>query len=56
LASKSADLFNFDLGKGLDDEGIEFPILSDQVNAIPDPRYVFSGRHLQCSHPAPSGW
>jgi hypothetical protein len=42
--SKSADLFNFDLGKGLDDEGIEFPILSDQVNAI---RYVFSGRHLQ---------
>jgi hypothetical protein len=42
--SKSADLFNFDLGEGLDDEAIEFPILSDQVNAI---RYVFSGRHLQ---------
>jgi hypothetical protein len=42
--SKSADLFNFDLGEGLDDEAIEFPILSDQVNAI---RHVFSGRHLQ---------
>lgn len=42
--SKSANLFNFDLGEGLDDEAIEFPILSDQVNAI---RHVFSGRHLQ---------
>ncbi|MFO1145638.1 MAG: hypothetical protein U1E33_03345 [Rhodospirillales bacterium] len=42
--SKSANLFNFDLGEGLDDEAIEFPILSDQVNAI---RQVFSGRHLQ---------
>lgn len=42
--SKSSDLFNFDLGTGLDDEGIEFAILSDQVNAI---RAVFSGRHLQ---------
>jgi len=42
--SKSSDLFNFDLGEGLDDEGIEFAILSDQVNAI---RAVFSGRHLQ---------
>jgi hypothetical protein len=42
--SKSAHLFNFDLGEALDDEAIEFPILSDQVNAI---RYVFSGRHLQ---------
>lgn len=42
--SKSGDLFNFDLGEGLDDEAIEFPILSDQVNAI---RAVFSGRHLQ---------
>ncbi len=42
--SKSADLFNFDLGEGLDDEAIEFAILSDQVNAI---RAVFSGRHLQ---------
>ena len=42
--SKSAELFNFDQGEGLDDESIEFSILSDQVNAI---RAVFSGRHLQ---------
>jgi hypothetical protein len=42
--SKSGDLFNFELGDGLDDEAIEFAILSDQVNAI---RNVFSGRHLQ---------
>lgn len=42
--SKSADLFNFDLGTGEDDEAIEFAILSDQVNAI---QAVFSGRHLQ---------
>ncbi|HEY7610404.1 MAG TPA: hypothetical protein VIF14_14310 [Alphaproteobacteria bacterium] len=42
--SKSADLFNFDLGEGRDDEAIEFAILSDQVNAI---RAVLSGRHLQ---------
>ena len=42
--SKSGDLFNFDLGTGLDDEAIEFAILSDQVNAI---RGMFSGRHLQ---------
>ena len=42
--SKSADLFNFDLGEGLDDEAIEFALLSDQVNAC---SAVFSGRHLQ---------
>lgn len=42
--SKSADLFNFDLGTGLDDEAIEFAILSDHVNAV---RAVFSGRHMQ---------
>ena len=42
--SKTGDLFNFDLGAGLDDEAIEFSILSDQVNAI---RGMFSGRHLQ---------
>jgi len=42
--SKSSDLFNFDLGEGLDDEAVEFAILSDQVNSI---RAVFSGRHLQ---------
>ncbi|OAN50156.1 hypothetical protein A6A04_01730 [Paramagnetospirillum marisnigri] len=42
--SQSMDLFNFDLGTGLDDEAIEFSMLSDPVNAI---RAVFSGRHLQ---------
>ncbi len=42
--SRSGDLFNFDLGTGLDDEAIEFALVSDQVNAI---RAVFSGRHLQ---------
>ncbi|MGH1403625.1 MAG: hypothetical protein ACRBDL_05230 [Alphaproteobacteria bacterium] len=42
--SKSGDLYNFDLGEGLDDEAIEFSILSDQVNAI---RGIFSSRHLQ---------
>lgn len=42
--SQSGDLFNFDLGSGLDSESIEFGIFSDQVNAI---RGVFSGRHLQ---------
>lgn len=42
--SKSGDLYNFDLGEGLDDESIDFAILSDQVNAI---RGIFSGRHLQ---------
>jgi hypothetical protein len=42
--SQSGDLFNFDLGTGLDSEAIEFGILSDQVNAI---RGIFSGRHLQ---------
>lgn len=42
--SKSADYWNFDLGEGLDDESIEFGILSDQVNAV---RAVYSSRHLQ---------
>lgn len=42
--SRSGDLFNFNLGTGLDDDAIEFSILSDQVNAI---RGIFSGRHLQ---------
>ncbi|MBM3556826.1 MAG: hypothetical protein FJX47_14885 [Alphaproteobacteria bacterium] len=35
---------DFDLGTGLDDEAIEFALLSDQVNAV---TAVFSGRHLQ---------
>jgi hypothetical protein len=42
--SASGQLFNFDRGTGLDDQGIEFGLFSDQVNAI---RAVFSGRHLQ---------
>lgn len=42
--SRTGDLFNFDLGTGLDDQAIEFALVSDQVNAI---RAVFSGRHLQ---------
>ena len=42
--SKTSRIMNFDLGTGKDDEGIEFSILSDQVNAI---RAVVPGRHLQ---------
>jgi hypothetical protein len=42
--SRTGDLFNFDAGTGLDDEAIEFGLVSDQVNAI---RGLFSGRHLQ---------
>lgn len=41
--SKSSDLFNFDIGKGLDDESIDFALLSDQVNAIIN---IVSTRHL----------
>ncbi|WP_043338449.1 hypothetical protein [Belnapia moabensis] len=42
--SCTGDLFNFDPGTGLDDQAIEFSLVSDQVNAI---RAVFSGQHLQ---------
>jgi hypothetical protein len=42
--SRTGDLGDFDGGTGLDDEGIEFALVSDQVNAV---RAVFSGRHLQ---------
>jgi len=42
--SHTSDTWNFSLGTGLDDEGIEFAIMSDQVNAV---RAVFVGRHLQ---------
>lgn len=42
--SRTGDLFNFDAGTGLDDQAIEFGLVSDQVNAI---RGMFSGRHLQ---------
>ena len=41
--SKSSDLFNFDYGTGLDDEAIDFELLSDQVNAIRD---VVSAKNL----------
>jgi hypothetical protein len=42
--SQTGDLFNFDAGTGLDDQAIEFGLVSDQVNAI---RGLFSGQHLQ---------
>lgn len=42
--SRTGAPWDFDLGRGLDDEGIEFGLVSDQVNAI---RHVFAGRHLQ---------
>lgn len=41
--SKTGDMWNFDLGEGLDDEAIEFSILSDQQNDI---QGMFSSRHL----------
>lgn len=42
--SKTSAITNFDAGKGLDDEAIEFALLTDQVDAI---RAVVAGRHLQ---------
>ena len=42
--SRTAQFENFDLGEGLDDQAIEFALVSDQLNAI---RAVFAGRHLQ---------
>jgi hypothetical protein len=42
--SRTGVIDNFDTGTGLDDEAIEFSLMSDQVNAI---RGLFSGRHLQ---------
>lgn len=42
--SQVGGLFNFDLGTGLDNQGIEFGLYADQVNAI---RGVFSGYNLQ---------
>ena len=41
--SKTGAMWNFDLGTGLDDEAIEFSILSDQQNDI---QGLFSSRHL----------
>jgi hypothetical protein len=42
--SRTARFDDFDLGEGLDDQAIEFALVSDQLNAI---RAVFAGRHLQ---------
>jgi len=42
--SKIGEFENFDLGTGLDDEAIDFALMSDQVNAVVA---VVSGRHLQ---------
>jgi hypothetical protein len=42
--SRTAAIGNFNLGTGLDDEGIEFGLLADQVNAV---RALHPGRHLQ---------
>jgi len=42
--SKTSDIDNFDQGTALDDESIEFALLTDQVDAI---RAVVAGRHLQ---------
>lgn len=42
--SKTSAIDNFDRGKGLDDESIDFALLTDQVDAI---RAVVAGRHLQ---------
>jgi hypothetical protein len=42
--SRTAQFEDFDPGEGLDDQAIEFALVSDQLNAI---RAVFAGRHLQ---------
>lgn len=42
-ASKTDDLFNYDLGTTLDDEAIEKTILSDQIVKF---HHMFAGRHL----------
>ena len=42
--SVTNDFYNFDYGTGLDDQGIDVTLDTDQVNAI---TAVYSGRHLQ---------
>lgn len=42
--SATNDFFNFDLGEGLDDQGIFITMDTDQVNAI---RSIFAGRQMQ---------
>ena len=44
FSSKVANFFNFDVGEALDDESIQAPIASDQVNAI---QHLVSAGHLQ---------
>tara|TARA_R100000951_G_scaffold115184_2_gene122453 strand:+ start:2602 stop:5061 length:2460 start_codon:yes stop_codon:yes gene_type:complete len=43
-ASKVGLFFNFDVGKGLDDESLQMQIASDQINEI---RHLVSGRVLE---------
>jgi hypothetical protein len=44
FSSKVASFFNFDTGEALDDESIQSPIASDQVNSI---NHLVSAGHLQ---------
>lgn len=44
FSSKIASFFNFDTGEALDDESIQAPIASDQVNSI---QHLVSAGHLQ---------
>jgi hypothetical protein len=44
FSSKVASFFNFDTGEALDDESIQAPIASDQVNSI---THLVSAGHLQ---------
>lgn len=41
--SQSSDFYNFDIGTGLENEAIDFALLSDQVNAV---RAVVAARNL----------
>lgn len=41
--SRSSDIYNFDIGSGLDDQGINFGIFSDQINPI---KHIISSRDL----------
>jgi len=43
-ASKVGSFFNFDVGKGLDDESLQMQIASDQINEI---RHIVAGRVLE---------
>jgi hypothetical protein len=43
-SSKVGSFFNFDVGKGLDDESLQMQIASDQINEV---RHLVSGRVLE---------